>query len=355
MIILDEKKPIPMNHIIHSVNHIQYDRGCIISKSHTYEIKKLEYELGKVQYNVRAGLYRIDIDGVEYIIDVFYNLTDADHFIIYDKYNIFMVRGDIYYPVIPYKVLSTQNNLKQYNITNSLNDNVSMIMIVGKTTTLLEPALDHPCQIIRLSNFDFSSSGTGVSTLEFGFKYGLGCMPNGAKDLFVLNAEQLECHVVMNTNKEILSGGLNWQLQEEYVTDDHYVFFAKYDNIADNIYGTSLRCTHLPTMGLETLLDKNTKINCISTSGPRHEHGLWIKLAKSVLNIHGDKNISNEFCMWVAKMASSNNPIYIEYEINGTKYINFTIDEYHLKTFYPKTFIKSNNGCEFSVFYKGLF
>ena len=185
-------------------------------------------------------------------------------------------------------------------------------------------------------------------------KHTLGKMPNGALDYIIINPDKSIAHDIINTSKEILSGGLDWQFKEEYSNNEYYVFFTKYSNVKCNNSNDSLRCTHFECVSHDTLINESTKKNCISVSNDSYENGIWIKVSAKVLDIHGNKNFNNEMSKWILAQAISENPIYIEYEITNTIHNTILMEKYNIKSWYPNTSISVDNNYNFSIFYKSL-
>ena len=72
--------------------------------------------------------------------------------------------------------------------------------------------------------------------------------------------------MMLNTTKELLSGGLGWEYKESFSNDNYCVFFASIENVKNNNSNDSLRCSHFETVSYDTLIDKNTEKNCIAVS-----------------------------------------------------------------------------------------
>ena len=228
-------------------------------------------------------------------------------------------------------------------------------MIGGKTDFIGTPSLDNPAKINRITSVIVNTNSVSESdSISIPFKHTFGKLPNGARDCIIINSDQLISHIIINTSNEILSGSLDWKFQESYSNNDYYVFFAKYPNVKLNNTSDSIRCSHFESVSCDELININTNKNCIATSYGSYGNGIWIKIAKSVLDIHGDKDFGVEMMKWIFDQNTSDNPIYIEYEISNTKYNKIFINEYHAKTWYPNTTITLNDNQEFSVFYKAL-
>lgn len=355
MIVVEGKKPIPMNHMVHSLNHTQVVRCCMLNGSHMEDIQSITFEHDKNVDYLPAGIYKTTLeDGLEYAFDLYYPLLDSpNHFLVKNNGNMYMVINSVHYPVIPYRILPDQASGSSIKLEHSINDNVSMIMLAGKTVSTGTPSLDHPIDINRIENLDFKSTGVNdENTLSFPLKYHLGKLPNGTHDILIINSEQMVCHVIMRTAKEILSAGLDWNLIADVSNERYYVFFAEYNNVKRSDTADGLRCTHFNPVSIETLLNSNG--NYIAVSNDNFPNGICIKIDSEVLDIHGDKNVTTEFKKWLASKATGDNPLYIEYETNNVKFHQILLDEYHIKSYYPETTITLENNYDFSIFYKGL-
>lgn len=358
MIIIDRKKPISALKLIHTLNHTKTNRFCDIHNNHIDIIKTLDYTINKRIYDLRAGLYKVLINGIEYIINVHIDVRDrysGDFLIIKNEYNIILyAAGSTPYYIIPYRINSIKYITSSCDI-ESINDSIDIIMVDGSTKFIGNSSITNPSKIDRISSINIrTKSESGSDSLNIPLKHTLGSLPNGVRDFIIINTDKMIVHNIINTSKEILSGGLNWKYQESYSDSDYYVFFADYANVKPNNIANSIRCTHFESVSCDDLLNKSTKKNCIATSYDSYGNGIWIKIAASVLDIHGNKNFEDEIKKWILTQAVSNNPIYIEYEISDTIYNTILIDEYHIRTWYPSTTITIDGTYGYSVFYKAL-
>lgn len=353
ILITDRKKPISALRLIHSLNHTQTNKFCDINNNHVSFIKTLDYVIDERIFNLSAGLYKVIFDGIEYIINIYFDLSNGDYLLIKNKDNITLyMAGSTPYPIVPYKLNSTKNITSSYDI-ECVNDSVDAILVGGKTNFSSTPSLSNPVNIDRITSLNIKTkSDSNSDSLNILLTHTLGKLPNGARDYLIINSNQLIYQYTINTSKEVLSGGLNWEYKEEYSSNEYYVFFTEYSNVKLNNTKDSIRCSHFESISYDDLINKSTKKNCIATSSD--VNGIWIKIAASVLDIHGDKDFGVEMQKWIFSKAVSNNPIYIEYEISNTIYMTSLIDEYHVKTWYPNTIVTIDGNYGFSVFYKAL-
>jgi hypothetical protein len=355
MIVLDRKKPISALKLIHTFNHTQTNRFCNINNDHINIINTLEYTIDERIYDLKAGLYKIIIDNTEYIIDIYYDLSNGDFLVIKNKDTITLyMAGSTPYPIVPYKINNIYNDKSEYTI-DSVNDSIDITIISGNTNYAGNPSLNSPAKINRSAGININTKfGEKYNSLNISFKYTLGKLPNGVKDYIIINSDQLIAHNIINTSKEVLSGGLNWEYKQEYSNSEYYVFFTEYPRVKSNNTSDCIRCSHFEPVAYNELLSTSTKKNCIAVSDDSHNNGIWLKIAVFVLDIHGDKNISDEMKKWIRIQSASENPICIEYQLTDTMYNTILIDEYHMTTWYPNTTITFNSDYDVSVFYKAL-
>lgn len=303
------KKPIDALKLIHSINHTSISRRCKINSNH-------------------SNLFETIIDK-----DITLNYENIGEYI----------------------------NGKSTSF-HSVNSNLDCLVITGNTNATNNiSTIDNPIDIDRISFINIKTKNIDNEDINdnklIPLKYSLGKMPNGTTDIAIFNFEKLNVTIILNTHKELLPGGLNWQLKDLYCNDDYYVFFASKPNVKTSVDNKSIRCTHFDSVPFNDLIDKTMNNNCISVSDDTNENGIWIKLNKSTFDVSGNKNIANEFKKWILNKSVSYNPIYIEYELTDSINTNILIDDYVIKTFFTITNItvESNlkdTNVDFSIFYK---
>jgi hypothetical protein len=350
------KKAINATKIIHSLNHTQVNKCCDINSQHTSLIKTLDFKIGEPIYNLSTGLYYITIDNATYVINIYMPVSSSDYLVIRNKDNISLYISTIPYPIVAYELAVRGDVSSGHAMSNTINDNIDSFMFIGNSTYSGVPYVTSPMSINRITSIVLNSSdgSTNSSSLKINPKHTLGSLPNGVCDVLLINSDNLSCVEVAKTSKEILSGGVDWQYIEEYSIDKYYVFFAPYGNAAYRDDANSIRCSHFEAVSYSTLISTNISKNCIALSYGKYGNGIFIKIAKSVLDIHGDKDFATEMQKWVLAKAVSNYPIYIEYQLQEPIYNNSMLDEYHLKSFYPETTITVTGASGFSIFYKKL-
>lgn len=371
-------KYIDALNLIHSTNHTKVNRLSNININHIGIIKQItDYEIGEKIENLDAGLYKVLIDGNDYIIDIYFKMSNDDYLIIKDKNNISLYIEDNKYPIIAYLYNETEIPGELYNTVNS---HIDCITVIGNTKSNT-PSLDKPVTIDRITQLNIKSEYESNSDeVIIPLKYSLGKLPNGAYDYIIINSEQMIVHNIINTRKEILSAGLNWQYKKEYSNNNYYVFFANKSNIKANNGSDSIRCSHFESVSYDRLKNANTNKNCIAVSNDYYNNGIWIKINKNVLDINisedneyidYDSVVLDEMKKWISYQSTSENPIYIEYQLSDTIYNsiildkeytgnNIFTDKYYIKTWYGNNTIISidtnleSTSCDFSVLYKSL-
>ena len=344
--------------LLHTTNHTKVDRVCNINENHYNNfVKKLDYVVGEPIYNLDAGLYEINIDSNEYIIDVYFKLSEGDCIIIKDKFNIALYRSGNPYPVIAYLKESVINTSQSSTLNNTVNSNLDAIVLSSYIDmSVSKGTLEKPVRINRVNSITINTKIDDYTKDEFNIslKRSLGCLPNGVMDYFIINNEQQIAHEIINTRREILSDGMNWQYQEDYSTTDYYVFFANKSNVKCNNDNTSLRCTHFETVSFDDIINSNIKKDCIAVSNNSGNNGIWIKIKSSLLNVENNEDINTEFSNFINSKLKSENPIYIEYQLTKTLFNTILIEDYNIKTWFNKTEFNINSNCDYSLFYKSL-
>lgn len=351
MILLPGKKPIIPTKLLHQYNHLKPRAVCVVHKDHLPFIKQLNYTLNEPVFNLDAGLYRLEINGVSYIIDVYYKLINGDFIMVHNEHDIRMCYNVVERPIIPYKLLSTPDMPKVYTMENVMNGAVDMIMVTGKST-FVSGTVSNPGTADRITGLHIkTSNGNDYQISDIPLKNTIGNLPNGATDFTIIDTARLISHDGLFTTREILSGTRAWELLEDLSDESYYVFYADHNNVKPSNNPNSLRCTHFESVTYDTLVNKSTKKNCICCDPKKS--GIYVKLDTKILDIHGEKKIVDEFSKWILNQAVGNYPIYIEYELNRPYYNTFLIDEYHLKTWYKTTTIEEESN-KLSVFYKTI-
>lgn len=346
-------KPISVLKIIHGINNFTPVRYCDIHNTHI--LKSLSFTYGNAIYNLQAGLYKINIDGVDYVFDLYYDLIDGDFIVINNANDIKLYKSLTYYAIIPYRLKNNKSIIGTNTLQNTVNSNIDCIAIDASSKYNGVASINNPMSINRLTSMNIRTvSGSNSDSLNISFKGTFGSLPNGAHDSIIINSELLVMHNIINTLKEVLSGGMHWQYMKLMSDSKYYVFYAVMNNVKLINDANAIRCSHFEAVSCSTLISKSTQKNCISLASKPYNNGIFVKIAASVLDIHGDKDFAQEFQKWLLKQAVSNHPIYIEYQLQNTKYDTNLIDEYHIKAFEGTTNITVENDIPFSIFYKSF-
>lgn len=345
--------PISVLKLVHGINSFNPVRYCEIHNAHT--LKSLSFTYGKAIYNLDAGLYKINIDGVDYVFDLYYKLVDGDFIVINNANDIKLYRSLTYHTIIPYKLKTIKSIVGSNTLQNTINSTVDCIAIDASTKYSGYPSMNNPMDINRIVSMNIkTSSGNNSDSLKINFKGTFGSLPNGVHDSIIINPEVMIMHNIINTHKEVLSGGMEWEYKKNLSDSKYYVFFAKNNNMKLINSADAIRSSHFEAVACSTLISKSTQKNCISLSSSPYNNGIWVKIAASILDIHGDKDFAQEFQKWLLTKSVSNNPIYVEYQLQNTSYSMSLIDEYHVKTFQGNTNISVEDNIPFSVFYKSF-
>jgi hypothetical protein len=345
--------------LLHTTNHTKVDRVCHINENHYNNfVKKLDYVVGEPIYDLDAGLYEVSIDNKDYVIDIYFSLIDnGDYLVIKDKFNIALYRSFNHYPIIAYlKESIIENSLQTITITDTVNSNIDAVLLSSITDISVSTGtLENPVSINRINSISITTGfDDNKNEFKIPLKRSLGCLPNGVMDYFIINNEQQIAHEIINTRREILSDGMNWQYQKDYSNDNYYVFFVNKTNVKNNNDNKSLRCTHFETVNYSDIINPNIKKNCIAVSDDSIDNGIWIKIKSSLLDIKDNENINIELSNFINSKLKSENPICIEYQLTDTLYNTILIDDYSIKTWFNTTEFNMNSNCDYSLFYKSL-
>lgn len=333
---------LPVN-LLHNFNHTKIKKCCNLNDNHKMYIKNLEFQFDIPIYNLESGLYKIIINNVKYIIDIYFNLIDGDFLLIKGLHNINIYRSLNKYPVIAYRIdvnNKVDSNSHSHTINNTINGSIDSIMITGNTVYDGDPYISDPVDINRTKCINIKTSNNdNIYNLDIPLKHTLGSSSSGKKDIIIINANQLIAHEIIYTTKSILSGGLNWQYKENLSDNNYYVFFAQFKTGSSKI-----RCSHFKFVNYNDLQSSN--MNCISCN---KNNGIYIKINRSNIDLFKADILSQKIKMWLFEQ-SNNKPVYIEYDLENPIHNTVLLDEYHVKTWYNSTNIQIADN-DFSVFY----
>lgn len=451
---------LPATHIIHKTNHTQYKRICAVNRKHSLG-QSITARLKMVDGNnifsgLKPGIYSIDIDNERYYFDLYVEVPSNSNLYIISPHLAYAIIDNKKYMFNLYKQTVILNSgLIEFVLPGTVNDNLDMIIIDGKTSvytashtdfvntyatipingvipsyeeqeawsgTLADMLVDNivwrnltlsdsnviddeyniddkPWIVQSISLIGISTSREkqleylaiipingviptsiqqaadtrtldeledenviwsgialldGLNYLEILLKNNIKALPDGTKDTFILNAEQQRHHLIYRVGRRVFTGNEPWSVCTEYSNDKCYVLFTPEPNLKDNNSKTNIMCSHFDIDRSSIILNPN-KYDCGMCSGDTAEYGrgFYIKVEKEFFP---DTTIDKIqwFCALLLEQLKTEHPVVVEYALLTYRYRTVLIDEYHAKTYYPKTFVKLNALYDVSYFYKGL-
>lgn len=346
---------IPITQIIHSINHTQTRRVCKIKDEHIMGELNIDQKNMKFN-NLTPGIYCANFNGEKYYFDLYITISDIDSLHIVDKYNAYAIVSDKKYLIHFYESIDSE----ELYLDNTVNDFISMLVIDGKTIKVYKD--DNYNEIRSVSNLKIYTNNIDADEdsnnyLNIILKNNIKSLPNGVVDTFILNSEQQQQHIIFRIGRKIFEGNENWKFIEDLSTEEYYVFYLSNKNVKLEDSNNNLNCSHFETTSYSDLIDIENKQNCICTSNNEEfGKGFYIKISYSLLeNILNDMN-EKDFIIalrrWLYNEMISNRPFIVEYALEQNIYRTVYIDEYHIKTFYNKTYVKFNDDYNISFFYK---
>jgi hypothetical protein len=193
----------------------------------------------------------------------------------------------------------------------------------------------------------------GLNYLEILLKNNLKALPDGTKDTFILNAEQQRHHLIYRVGRRVFTGNESWSICSEYCNDNCYVLFTPEPNLKENNSKTNIMCSHFEIDRSSAILNTDKDV-CGMCSGNTAEYGrgFYIKIEKEFFPDEAEDKLK-WFANLLLEQLKTEHPVVVEYALLTYRYRTVLIDEYHAKTYYPKTFVKLNALYDISYFYKG--
>ena len=252
------------------------------------------------------------------------------------------------YNALTYQDIKVINKDKKYNDIFLLN---STGMRIDMTNAELSIPPKASFDISSISNFSINSQSKldseNFDILDVLLKNNLKSLPNGVCDTCILNSEFQYMHFIYNVGRRILTGTEEWEMIEELSSDEYYLFYLYDDSIKNTDDENAIICTKFtPCSYSEIIQVDRSSISCGSDNP-----GVYIKIPVEYID---SQNPLYGFKQWLFKQIKLSSPVIIEYQYAEPKYITTQIDEYHLKTYYPSTYVKLNKEYNVSYFYKSL-
>lgn len=187
--------------------------------------------------------------------------------------------------------------------------------------------------------------------LEILLKNNIKSLPNGVKDTFILNSEQCQNHIIYRIGRLILNGTESWEFIEEYSTSKSWLFWMPYKYVKlENTYGNII-CSHFNNIKSSDLIYNHKNVLGIASSYGDRGNGFFLRILPF---FHTGLDNTVPLKKWLSSQARTGCPVVIEYALQDYIYNTVLIDEYHIKTYFSKTYITLDNNYDTSYFYKTL-
>lgn len=395
--------------LIHHTNHTQTIRVCNISSNHAIT----DLGDGPSSFNnLNPGIYSVTINNDQYYFDLYITVSRFDKLVIKSPYNSYAKVSGKKYRIILYKKESSNSN-NELLLRNTVNDYFDLIVVSGHT--ICKPAeygdlndllavipndknidsyleqlyqdgtlsvLEQYNTILRdiivsinettidssgiiendyfdirsISNLKISTSineNTESASMNIILKNNIKSLPNGTKDLFILNSELQVSHFIYRVGRKILSGGEDWKLIEELSNEFSYLFWFKDDNIKSEDSSNNLNSSRLSCINYSILVDRNYINSGICTGYGEYANGILLRLPKTFITTEPEGAV--QFLRdWLFSELRESRPFIVEYPNVTEKYKTVYLEEYHVNTFYPSTYVNLDENYDVSYFYKAL-
>ena len=187
--------------------------------------------------------------------------------------------------------------------------------------------------------------------LEILLKNNIKSLPNGVKDTFILNSEQCQNHIIYRIGRLILNGTESWEFIEEYSTSKSWLFWMPYKYVKlENTYGNII-CSHFNNIKSSDLIYNHKNVLGIASSYGDRGNGFFLRILPF---FHTGLDNTVPLKKWLSSQARTGCPVVVEYALQDYIYNTVLIDEYHIKTYFSKTYITLDNNYDTSYFYKTL-
>lgn len=216
-------------------------------------------------------------------------------------------------------------------------------------------SIDDPYLLQSISKFTIITSDQPLSEsdgneLEILLKNNIKALPNGVKDTFILNSEQCQNHIIYRIGKLILSGNEDW----EFISTSNglWLFWLPYKFIKLEDSNTNIICSHLNNEKASMLIDEDCSKSGIGSGYGDYGNGFFVRIP--AMKCEDTERPTARFKRWLSNELRKGSPFVVEYALQNYIYNTVLIDEYHIKTYFSRTYVKLNNTYDVSYFYKIL-
>ena len=260
---------------------------------------------------------------------------------------------------IIFEGLSYESN----NIDTSVNPSSDPQIISYDNNYIENKDINDPYYLQSISRFNIITGRepldiTTNNTLEIFLKNNIKSLPNGVKDTFILNSEQCYNHIIYRTGRLVLSGAEGWKYISSLSNNDTWLYWLANSHVKLSNSNNNILCSHFNNIYCTNIVNSLLMQPGVSSGYGSYGNGIFLRINKSALiNNNSDNDNTSPlilFKKWLFNEMQKGIPVTIEYELNKPIYNTVLIDEYHIKTYFPKTYIKLDNTYNVSYFYKTL-
>ena len=345
---------LPLTSLLHANNHLRTQRVCTMASTHYANIPIIgDIANGNEFSNLNPGIYGVTIDGDTYYFDLYIAVAPGEWLIIKNKYLAYAIVAAKRYPIILYKYKNTKEDRNAIRLYNTINEYLNMIIVDGAS-------LKSSGSLTSISSLTIATNSTNVAPEEnsiIDLKNNIKSLPSGRNDLFILNAEQQQCHIVYNIARKVFSGGEDWQYVAEGSNSASYLFYLKDDNVIVDDTGNNILCSQLAARRGSKMIpatgDSLATANGIALGYLDNSRGFYVRLTKSLIEEDPDDMVRS-FRNKLVEMLVSGTPMIVEYALENPIYKTTLIDEYHIDTFFANTYLSLSETRNVSYFYKSF-
>lgn len=306
--------------MIHKNNHVHTSREGYMLKEDIDEIKEVQYNgEGTILTNLSQGMYKININGTMYVFLLHDALVGSDRVIINneDDYKLYVALKRR--PFYIYKVNeATEIARYGYEMLHTVNDKLDLFVMDGYTRfkeNKLMWDLDHPRKIEFTSTYNIQITDSKGKYTDYIF--------NTKSYLKSISVDNIKAHdicdriyvegalnralILFKLGRIVFSGYEPFEKVNEY--SDNFVSVYRYANkmVKPNSH---LRCTHLPAVSWEEMIDISYQENCICAGIDESTQGFYIKVKKS--EYPDWESLKNKFLYWYLAREETIKPLRVE-------------------------------------------
>lgn len=344
--------------IICSTNRYKPTYLCMLNQDILPYVLEYKYKIfifPRVLNDLSRGLLKFTYNDTEdvYYLDMYADTMHGHRLRInnVENYMLKSIYGNM--PIKAYKdskeyINNTTEEIELYGKT--INGYLDMCILTGETK-ISDDEDENGCKyFIHINKLNLQSNDGNVSndSINIDLRRGLKSLPNGIKDMIFINGDLNYCYALINVYYKNLTGIDENIVKQEAASDREYsLFFIKCDNAAYGNSNDNLLCNIFDVDSYNNIIQRDYHRECIALSNDKYMYGsgFWLKLPKSKADTVEDlRNLLNSY----------KGSVTVIYPLSKVDHDIITLDNYKLKTYYPKTFIRNTDGYNISYFYKTL-